>query len=73
MNGSAAAVAPPVAPVTVISSLVLQGAVIHVPVLQRAFSTVSLSAGDRLYCAAVGSSVLWLAEIGKLIARATRR
>jgi Ca2+-transporting ATPase len=50
-------------------SLVLQVAVIYVPFLQRAFSTVSLSAGDWLRCAAVGSSVLWLRELTKLAAR----
>ena len=51
-------------------SLVLQAAVIHVAFLRQAFSTVSLSAGDWLRCAAVGSSVLWLRELSKL---ATRR
>ena len=51
-------------------SLVLQAAVIHVPFLRQAFSTVSLTAGDWLRCAAVGSSVLWLRELSKL---ATRR
>jgi Ca2+-transporting ATPase len=47
-------------------SLALQVAVIYVPFLQQAFSTVSLSAGDWLRCAAVGSSVLWLRELSKL-------
>ena len=51
-------------------SLVLQVAVIYVPFLQQAFSTVRLSALDWLRCAAVGSSVLWLRELSKL---ATRR
>jgi Ca2+-transporting ATPase len=50
-------------------SLALQAAVLHVPALQRAFSTVSLSAGDWLRCAAVGSSVLWLRELAKLAVR----
>jgi Ca2+-transporting ATPase len=50
-------------------SLVLQVAVIYVPFLQQAFSTVSLSAGDWLRCAAVGSSVLWLRELSKLVRR----
>jgi P-type Ca2+ transporter type 2C len=50
-------------------SLVLQVAVIYVPFLQQAFSTVSLSAGDWLRCAVVGSSVLWLRELTKLAAR----
>ena len=50
-------------------SLVLQVAVIYVPFLQRAFSTVGLGAGDWLRCAAVGSSVLWLAELRKVARR----
>jgi Ca2+-transporting ATPase len=52
-------------------SLALQFAVVHVPFLQKAFSTVNLSAGDWLRCAAVASSVLWLRELGKIAARAT--
>jgi Ca2+-transporting ATPase len=52
-------------------SLALQIAVVHVPFLQQAFSTVSLSAGDWLRCAAVASSVLWLREVVKIAARAT--
>ncbi len=54
-------------------SLALQVAVIYVPFLQNAFSTVSLSLGDWLRCAAVASSVLWLRELGKLITRAAAR
>jgi P-type Ca2+ transporter type 2C len=50
-------------------SLVLQVAVVYVPFLQRAFSTVSLSGADWLRCAAVGSSVLWLRELSKLAVR----
>jgi Ca2+-transporting ATPase len=50
-------------------SLVLQVAVIYVPFLQAAFHTVPLSIGDWLLCALVGSSVLWLSEIRKIIAR----
>ena len=41
----------------------------YVPFLQQAFSTVSLSVGDWLRCAAVGSSVLWLRELSKLAVR----
>ena len=52
-------------------SLALQFAVVHVPFLQKAFSTVSLNAGDWLRCAAVASSVLWLRELGKIAERAT--
>src|SRR5207249_6299879 len=51
-------------------SLVLQAAVIYVPFLQKAFSTTRLSAGDWLVCAAVASSVLWLRELSKFVARA---
>ena len=51
-------------------SLVLQIIVVYVPILQRAFSTVSLAAGDWLFCAAVGSSVLWVRELGKVAERA---
>jgi Ca2+-transporting ATPase len=51
---------------SILLSLVLQVAVIYVPFLQRAFSTVSLTAGDWLLCAAVGSSVLWLRELSKV-------
>ena len=44
---------------------------IYVPFLQQAFSTVSLSSGDWLRCAAVASSVLWLRELSKVVTRAT--
>jgi Ca2+-transporting ATPase len=51
-------------------SLLLQVAVVYVPFLQKAFSTAPLSAADWLRCAVVASSVLWLSEIGKWLARA---
>jgi P-type Ca2+ transporter type 2C len=54
---------------SIVLSLVLQIAVIYTPFLQLAFSTVSLTAGDWLRCAAVGSSVLWLRELSKLAVR----
>jgi Ca2+-transporting ATPase len=54
----------------VVLSLLLQVAVIYVPFLQAAFSTTALSAFDWLLCAAVGSSVLWLRELVKLLAGA---
>ncbi|MGH8545225.1 MAG: cation-translocating P-type ATPase, partial [Gammaproteobacteria bacterium] len=57
----------------VLLSLLLQGAVIYIPFLQKAFSTVSLSVGDWLFCAAVASSVLWLRELTKVITRARSR
>ena len=53
-------------------SLALQVAVVYVPFLQRAFSTVSLSFADWLRCAAAASSVLWLRELSKIVARATK-
>ena len=52
-------------------SLLLHVAVVYVPFLQQAFSTVSLSAGDWLVCAAVASSVLWLRELSKAVTRET--
>jgi P-type Ca2+ transporter type 2C len=52
-------------------SLLLHVAVIYVPFLQEAFSTVSLSASDWLRCALVASSVLWLRELSKVVTRAT--
>jgi Ca2+-transporting ATPase len=52
---------------SVLLSLFLQAAVIYIPFLQQAFSTVDLSAGDWLFCVGVASSVLWLREITKLI------
>lgn len=58
---------------SVLLSLALQMAVIYIPFLQEAFSTVSLSLGDWLRCAAVASSVLWLRELSKVAIRATSR
>jgi Ca2+-transporting ATPase len=55
----------------VLLSLLLQVAVIYAPLLQRTFSTVSLSLNDWMRCAVVASSVLWLRELGKLVRRAT--
>ncbi|MGH9221521.1 MAG: cation-translocating P-type ATPase, partial [Vicinamibacterales bacterium] len=51
------------------ASLALHVLVIYVPFLQRAFGTVALSASDWVICGAVGSTVLWLREASKLIAR----
>ena len=55
----------------VLLSLLLQVAVIYIPFLQQAFSTVGLSFIDWLRCAAAASSVLWLRELSKLVTRAT--
>jgi len=54
-------------------SLVLHVAVIYLPLLQDAFSTVSLTPRDWLLCAGVASSVLWLRELSKFISRATAK
>jgi P-type Ca2+ transporter type 2C len=54
-------------------SLVLQAAVVYIPFLQQSFSTVALTAGDWLRCAAVASSVLWVRELSKLFARLAHR
>jgi Ca2+-transporting ATPase len=53
-------------------SVALQVLVVHVPFLQRAFGTTALSASDWAFCVAVASSVLWLREVSKAIARARR-
>jgi Ca2+-transporting ATPase len=57
----------------VLLSLLLQAAVIYIPFLQQAFSTVSLSFGDWLRCAVVASSVLWLRELSKAITQTRSR
>lgn len=54
-------------------SLALQAAVVYVPFLQAAFSTAPLDLADWLVCALVGSSILWLRELAKLIARRAER
>jgi Ca2+-transporting ATPase len=51
-------------------SLLLHAGVIYIPVMQQAFSTVGLSVGDWLFCAAVASSILWLRELSKVLTRA---
>ncbi|HEU4928601.1 MAG TPA: cation-translocating P-type ATPase C-terminal domain-containing protein, partial [Candidatus Krumholzibacteria bacterium] len=51
-------------------SVVLQIAVVYVPILQRAFGTVPLSSADWLFCASVASLVLWVRELSKIIGRA---
>jgi Ca2+-transporting ATPase len=53
-------------------SVALQVFVVHAPFLQRAFGTTALSGGDWLLCVAVASSVLWLREASKAVARARR-
>jgi Ca2+-transporting ATPase len=58
--------------VAVGASLALQVAVVHIPFLQRAFGTVALTGPDWVRCILVASSVLWLWELSKLIARVRR-
>jgi P-type Ca2+ transporter type 2C len=54
------------------ASVALQIAVVYVPFLQRGFGTTPLSARDWMFCVAVASSVLWLREASKVIARGRR-
>ena len=53
-------------------SVLMQVSVVYLPVRQHAFGTVELSAVDWLRCLAVASSVLWLRELSKLLARLRR-
>jgi P-type Ca2+ transporter type 2C len=50
-------------------SVALQFVVLQVPALQQAFGTVGLGAADWGRCVVVASSVLWLRELTKLVAR----
>jgi Ca2+-transporting ATPase len=54
-------------------SILLHIAVIYVPFLQHAFSTVALSAREWLLCITVASSVLWLRELEKIAMRVRGR
>jgi Ca2+-transporting ATPase len=47
----------------------LQVAVSHLGVMRRLFDTVPISATQWLLCIAIASSVLWVEEVRKLIAR----
>ena len=55
--------------VAVATSIALQLAVVYLPFLQRPFRTVPLTSFDWLVCTAVASSVLWAAELKKLVTR----
>jgi Ca2+-transporting ATPase len=50
-------------------SLLLHLGVLYLPFLQKAFSTMPLSAMDWIKCVVAASSVLWLREFTKLVAR----
>jgi magnesium-transporting ATPase (P-type) len=54
-------------------SLVAQVAVVHVSILNEAFDTAPLSAGDWALCMAMASLVLWVEELRKLIVRIRAR
>jgi P-type Ca2+ transporter type 2C len=54
-------------------SLLLQVLVVHVPLLNRAFGTTPLSAGEWALCAVLASAVLWADELKKLLMRRVRR
>ncbi|SFC26158.1 plasma-membrane calcium-translocating P-type ATPase [Polaromonas sp. OV174] len=54
-------------------SVLLQVAVVNLPVLNLAFGTVPLSLDQWLVCAAMGSSVLWFSELRKLVGRVLGR
>ena len=53
--------------------VVLQVAVVEVPLLQAAFSTTSLDLTHWVVCVAMASLVLWVDEARKLVHRARRR
>jgi Ca2+-transporting ATPase len=50
-------------------SLVLHAAVIYVPFMQQAFSTVAISLSDWVKCGLAASCVLWLRELSKIVIR----
>ena len=52
--------------IAIAASVLLQVAVVNVPVLQHAFGTTSLSSMDWVKCAIAASAVLWLRELEKL-------
>lgn len=54
-------------------SVLMQIAVVHLPFLQKAFSTTDLSLENWLTCAVVASTVIWTREIFKLFVRVIRR
>jgi len=56
-----------------IVSLLLQVAVVNLPPLNVAFGTVPLSLDQWLVCVALASSVLWVSELSKLLARRRAR
>jgi magnesium-transporting ATPase (P-type) len=57
----------------IVLSMLLQVAVVHVPILNDAFDTTPLSLGDWLTCIALASVVLWADEAKKLLERTAGR
>lgn len=57
----------------VISSLLLQIAVVELPFLNVAFGSSPLGIGQWIVCATLGSAVLWVGEARKLVTRARGR
>ena len=53
----------------VLLAIGLQVAVVYVPLLQRAFGTVAMTSREWLLTVAVASSVLWVSEAFKAVAR----
>jgi Ca2+-transporting ATPase len=53
-------------------SVALHTLVVYVPFMRSAFGTVSLSGADWIRCTAVASSVLWVAEVAKVLTRPRR-
>jgi magnesium-transporting ATPase (P-type) len=51
-------------------ALVLQVAVVHLPLLNTAFSTAPLTGQQWLVCAVLASAVLWYEEVRKIVLRA---
>lgn len=50
-------------------SLLLEIAVVHLDVLNRAFGTTFLTLSQWLLCAVMASAVLWYSELRKLLGR----
>jgi Ca2+-transporting ATPase len=57
----------------IVGSVALQGLVVYLPFLQKAFGTVPLGGQDWLLCVSVASTVLWFREANKLLTRASPR
>ena len=51
------------------ASLVFAGRGVYAPIMQQAFSTVPLRLSDWWLCGGIASSVLWISELRKLVAR----